>query len=189
MSSENAVLAAWLALPEGQRAECIDNKILYYAMPGPKHGEAQGLLFAALRPYHGKRTGPAGLGGWWLSMEVDLELDGFGCRPDLVGWKRIYHPHRPQPDARGLVTAVPNWIAEVLSTSTASVDMGKKRQAYFLAGVEHYWIVDPQNQVVSVYQREENGYVLTVAAGRGETIQAEPFLSVTLHLDEFFEEE
>src|SRR4051812_46417272 len=140
--SRRYTIADWLAIPDEERAELIDGAIVYQGMPGPEHGRAQGKTFALVDGPFGRRLRADDRpGGWWISQEVDMEIAGMGCRPDIVGWRRSKHPRLPQPDARGVVTAIPDWICEVLSPSTAYLDQGKKRRAYHHAGVDHYWLV------------------------------------------------
>ena len=187
-SLPQATLEEWLAIPEEARAELIDGQIVYHAMPGPRHGRAQGELFALLRPYGRRFGGGDGPGGWWFSQEVDMEINGFGCRPDVQGWRREKHLALPEPDARGLTTVVPDWICEVLSPSTARYDLGKKRSAYFRAGVEFYWLVDYSNQTFTALRRTEQGYVIQAAAGPGETVQVDPFGALVINVGDLFEE-
>jgi Uma2 family endonuclease len=39
----------WLAIPEEKRAEVIDGKLVYHAMPGPKHGTTQSGILSFVR--------------------------------------------------------------------------------------------------------------------------------------------
>ena len=100
-----------LAIPEERRAELIDGRIVYQGMPGPVHGSVQGQLAAAVNPYHRRRRGPEGPGGWWISLEVDMHIAGMGCRPDLGGWERVAGPGErvaaePLPDVEVDLDAV-----------------------------------------------------------------------------------
>ena len=185
-----ATIEEWLAIPEARRAELIDGRIVYHAMPGPVHGTTQGTVFSLFRgPYHRRPGGGDRPGGWWLSLEVDLEISGLGCRPDVLGWRRDKEAALPVPDPRGLVTVAPDWICEVLSTSTASVDLGKKRVAYHRAGVTHYWLADPLNGTLTVLQWTPDGYLVVLAAGRGEKVRAPPFDAVEIDVAELFGDE
>jgi len=182
-----ATIDDWLAIPEERRAELIDGRIIYQAMPGPVHGSVQGRLSAAIGPYDRRRRDPEGPGGWWISLEVDMHIAGMGCRPDLVGWERARHPRMPLPNPKGLVTEVPAWICEVLSKSTASVDMGAKRAGYHRAGVGWYWLVDPHNRTLTALQHTERDYLVSRVAGPGERVAVEPFPGVEVDLDALFD--
>lgn len=182
-----ATLKDWLAIPEEERAELIDGEIVYQSMPGPRHGRSQGRIFSRLTDVFDRNAGEGGLpGGWWISLEVDMHIGTLGCRPDVVGWRRDRHPELPEPKKDGLVTEVPDWICEVLSTSTAYLDQGRKRTAYHTAGVEHYWLLDPNYKTLTVLARERRDYVMALVAGPAEIIRAEPFDAIEINTVDLF---
>ncbi len=185
--SQRTTIKDWLAIPEEKRAELIDGVIVYQGMPGPLHGEVQGRTFSlAIGPFGRRIGGGDRPGGWWISLEVDMELAGMGCRPDVLGWLRSKHPRRPEPDERGVVTAVPDWVCEVLSPSTAYIDQGKKRRGYHRAGVQHYWLVDPTNRTLTVLERTERDYLIVLVAGEDDVVRAAPFDAVEIPITEMF---
>jgi Uma2 family endonuclease len=182
-----ATIEEWLAIPEERRAELIDGVIACQGMPGPLHGRVQGKTFAQVDGPFGRPVGNQGFpGGWWISLKVDTEIGGAGCRPDILGWRRDNHPRLPEPDPRGVVIEVPEWICEVLSPRTASIDLGKKRRAYHRAGVAHYWLVDPTNSTLTVLEHSERDYLIVLVAGRGEAVNAPPFEGVEIAVAEIF---
>jgi Uma2 family endonuclease len=106
----------------------------------------------------------------------------------VLGWRRDKHAALPAPDERGIVTAAPDWICEVLSRSTAHVDLGDKRLGYHRAGVTHYWLLDPHNEVLTVLQWTSQGYLVVLVAGRGDKVHAPPFDDVELDVSEALDE-
>jgi Uma2 family endonuclease len=66
-----------------------------------------------------------------------------------------------QPDTT--VFPVPDFIAEVLSRSTASRDRGVKFEDYAAHGVGEYWIIDPDARTIEQYLLRQDRYEL---AGR-----------------------
>ena len=60
-------------------------------------------------------------------------------------------------DARGLRGA-PDWLAEVLSPSTARHDRFRKLPAYERAGVSEVWLISPMERTVSIYLLEAGRY-------------------------------
>jgi Uma2 family endonuclease len=63
-------------------------------------------------------------------------------------------------DARG-VRGAPDWVAEVLSPSTASHDQTVKLSAYERAGVREVWLIDPIDPIdrtLTIYQLEAGYY-------------------------------
>jgi Uma2 family endonuclease len=188
-SPRPATLEEWLAIPEELRAELINGRIVYQGMPGPVHGRAQLAIGALVRAPYDRRPGGADRpGGWWISMEVDLEIAGMGCRPDVLGWRRDKHPAMPSPSARGVVTATPDWICEVLSRTTAHVDLGEKRVGYHRAEVAHYWLLDAHNETLTVLVWTPQGYLVDLVAGRGDRVRAPPFEAAEIEVTELLED-
>ena len=52
----------------------------------------------------------------------------------------------------------PDWIIEIVSPSSRSMDYNKKLFKYRTAGVREYWIVDPTKQQIIVYHFEQDSY-------------------------------
>lgn len=59
-------------------------------------------------------------------------------------------------DDRGCFGA-PDWVIEVLSPSTAARDHLQKRELYERHGVVEYWLVHPNDRILTRYLRGENG--------------------------------
>src|SRR5207244_12469360 len=102
--------------------------------------------------------------------EVELETHEV-YRPDVVGWRRQHVPERPSGRP---IRVRPDWVAEVLSTSNAAIDLGTKLLSYHRAAVPHYWIVDPEHETLTVYRWTAEGYVVLLTAGRSEHVRAAP---------------
>lgn len=49
---------------------------------------------------------------------------------------------------------MPDWIIEIVSPSSRSMDYHTKVSLYHSAGVREYWIVDPMKEIVLVYDME-----------------------------------
>jgi Uma2 family endonuclease len=85
------------------------------------------------------------------STERDEEVDTV-VQPDVFitrGLKKI--------DPRGLRGA-PDWLAEVLSPSTARYDQTVKIAAYERSGVPEVWLINPADRTVAIYRLEEGHY-------------------------------
>ncbi len=66
-------------------------------------------------------------------------------------------------------------MAEVLSPATADVDRGRKREAYGLVGVAHYWLVDPDTRTVEAFTNLRGKLLPEVSLGPGDVLAAPPF--------------
>ncbi|EMY77758.1 putative restriction endonuclease [Leptospira weilii serovar Ranarum str. ICFT] len=65
------------------------------------------------------------------------------------------------------IEGAPDWIAEILSEGNAYHDLKTKKKLYEKHGVEEYWIVDPMERSVEVYQNSESGFKLISSANSG----------------------
>ena len=72
-------------------------------------------------------------------------------------------------DARG-VRGAPDWVAEVLSPSTARHDRTLKLAAYERAGVREVWLIDPVDRTLTIYLLEAGNYGRATTLGlKGRT--------------------
>ena len=132
------------SLPEGQRAELIDGVIYDMAPPSFTHQKLVGEFYRALMNYIESHNGscvvlPAPFG---VFLNAD---DKTYVEPDV---SVICDPNKI--DDRGC-NGAPDWIIEIVSPSTQSMDYFIKLFKYRTAGVKEYWIVNPMKQTIQVY--------------------------------------
>jgi Uma2 family endonuclease len=85
--------------------------------------------------------------------------------PDIV----FFGPAKAARLRRGtLKFPVPDFICEVLSTSTAKRDRGVKFQDYEAHGVREYWLVNPERRELEQYVLERGRYALRMKSRTGE---------------------
>jgi Uma2 family endonuclease len=82
-------------------------------------------------------------------------------------------------DDRGTCGA-PDWIAEVLSPSTAKYDQTTKLRAYERAGVPEVWLIHPTDRTVTIYRIADGNYIRPIILDlKGQTdITAFPGVSI-----------
>ena len=85
------------------------------------------------------------------STEEDDQVDTV-VQPDVL---IVSDPKKV--DARG-VRGAPDWVAEVLSPSTARHDRTLKLSAYERAGVREVWFIDPIDRTLAIYRLEAGYY-------------------------------
>lgn len=188
--SRQATLADYLALPEHSRAELLRGALVERETTGPKHGRALLRLGASVTAHFDRKPGGKFPGGWWIVSDVAVRFDDEVLRPDLAGWRRERVEGFPLDRP---VTIVPDWVCEIVSPSNARTDRVLKLRTYHAAQVPHYWLVDPEEQTLTVFRYGPGGYVVALTATVDEVVAAEPFDAVrlpvaTLFLDEPAEE-
>ncbi len=164
-------------LPDNLVAEIVDGELHASPRPAPRHAVAEtavGMLLG--NPFHFGRGGP---GGWWILAEPELHLGSDVLVPDYAGWRRTRMPSIPD---KAYFELAPDWLCEVISPSTASLDRTRKLAAYARAGVPHVWLVDPLARTLEVLRLEAGRWTIVASHAGNETVRAEPFGEVELAL-------
>lgn len=135
------------ALPEGKRAELIDGEMFEMACPTFTHQSMLSWLNAKIAIHVMEHNGPCRV---LPSLFVVYILnDGYNyVEPDIS-----VICDRNKVDDRGCHGA-PDWVIEIVLPSSKHMDYVRKLALYQTAGMREYWIVDPQQQSVTVYDLE-----------------------------------
>jgi Uma2 family endonuclease len=111
--------------------------------------------------------------------EPELHLVGQVMVPDLAGWRRERMPEIPDVSFFELAL---DWVCEILSPATATLDRTRKMRHYADAGVHHLWLVDPRIKTLGVYRLDGGSWRVVVTHGGDAPVRAEPFDAVELDL-------
>ena len=131
-------------LPEGTRAELIDGQIYYMAPPSRTHQKILHFFDRTIGNYIAEKGGLCEI--YPAPFAVFLNKDDINyVEPDI---SVICDPSKL--DDKGCHGA-PDWIIEIVSPSTQSIDYGIKLFKYRTAGVREYWIVNPVTRMVNVF--------------------------------------
>lgn len=134
----------YLALPEENRYELIDGVIYEMSSPSRNHQVAAGYLYHQLMTCAYKHPGPCY--PYMAPLDVQLNRDNktmvqpdvmICCDPELTSRDRIF--------------GAPEFLAEVVSPSSANRDRFIKLSKYKEAGVKEYWIIEPEKYRVIVF--------------------------------------
>jgi Uma2 family endonuclease len=171
-----------IGLPEAVRAEIVGGELVTLPAPRPRHSKPQGALRRFIGGPFDDDDGFGGPGGWWIFVEVEVQLGDAVVRPDLSGWRRS---RLPQPDVRPILV-VPDWICEVLSESNEAHDRVTKRRLYAEHGVQHYWLVDPEARTLEALTLETGRWVDAGSFDETAVARIAPFESIELPLGRLF---
>lgn len=171
------------ALPPTWRGEVIDGALYAFPRPGAPHAHIQASVAADLTdPFHRGRGGP---GGWWILIEPGIQLPRAPeIAPDLAGWQRTRLNRLPQS---GPIDLAPDWVCEILSSSTRSYDMLVKRPFYAGIGVQHVWYIDPEARTLTVSRLESGRWLELGVFGAEQIVRAEPFDTIEIPLSPWWE--
>lgn len=132
----------YVALGEEPRAEYVDGKVLVSPSPDRLHSRIGRRLADAIEAV--------------LPEELDVDTEwswttgGDEFIPDVVVYTGTEETVR--------LTAVPLLAVEILSTSSCA-DLVMKAFKHAAAGLPHYWIVDPRDEVVDAFELVDGAYV------------------------------
>ncbi len=70
------------------------------------------------------------------------------------------------------VYGAPDFVAEVISPSTAHKDLGEKRDLYEKSGIREYWLLNPDNGSVLAWRRTESGFAPVAEYPEGSEVPA-----------------
>lgn len=164
-------------VPDIQVAEIVDGELHATPRPAPRHAYAGSLLGAAITgPY---ARGLGGPGGWWILDGPELHLGGDVLVRDLAAWRTARMPRLPDT---AFFPVAPDWICEVTSPSTASLDRGRKLAIYARERVGHAWIIDPAAGTLEVFGLESGRWTLLATHAGADVVRAEPFDGMDLEL-------
>ena len=135
------------ALPDGKRAELIDGQIYYMAPPNTKHQRILSFLHLEIGNYIRAKKGTCEVFPAPFAVFLSAD-DSKYLEPDIsvICDKNKLNIHG--------CSGAPDWIIEIVSPSSRSMDYYTKLSLYRSAGVRDYWIVDPAKQLVLVYDME-----------------------------------
>jgi Uma2 family endonuclease len=85
------------------------------------------------------------------------------------------------PDTPAFALA-PDWVCEVVSPSTESLDRARKMPVYARERVAHLWLVNPLARTLEVYRLAEGRWLLLTTHEGAVKVHAEPFDAVELEL-------
>jgi len=166
-----------MKVPDIMVAEIVDGELHASPRPALRHARAGSILGGRLTPpFDEGRGGP---GGWWILFEPELHLGRHVLVPDLAGWRRTRLPVFPD---EAYATLVPDWICEIVSPSTASLDRSKKLAIYARESVRHAWLIDPIAGTLEVLRLDGGRWTILATHSGSEVVRAEPFQEVELEL-------
>lgn len=178
--------ADYLTWPEGERDELINGVAYVKEPPAPSrcHQELVGELHYQVR--HALQGKPHRV----YVAPFDVRLPESGEPDEQI--RTVVQPDvlvvcdLDKLDQRGM-RGGPDWIAEVLSPSTASHDQIIKLPVYERAGVREVWLIHPTDRVLTVYRLEDGRYrhpIVLEMKGRtalsaviGVSIDWDPFIT------------
>lgn len=135
------------ALPEGERAELIDGKMYMMATPTLTHQDILMWMSVTIWNYIRDKKGTCKVLPAPFAVYIKNDEHNY-VEPDVT-----VICDKDKLDEKGCHGA-PDWAIEIVSPSSKTMDYIRKCALYEVAGVREYWIVDPKERRVIVYNFE-----------------------------------
>ena len=166
------------------RMEFINGEIYILGSPDLGHQELLGRLYLIFNQYfHGKpcRVFFAPFDVHFRKQELK-EPDV--CQPDLL----VACDLANNITDKGRYMGTPSLVLEIVSDSTRSKDMIDKLNTYRLSGVREYWVVDPRQKNILLYDFENCEIDTYRTFEGGNTAQSIAFAGLTAEISPLFRE-
>lgn len=158
------------ALPPHVVGEIVHGVLYSHPRPAPRHATAATAVSTQVAgPFQFGQGGP---GGWIFMIEPELHLGRNIVVPDIAGWRT--ERLTPFPETAFIETP-PDWLCEILSPSTQSVDRTDKLAVYAEFGVKHCWYVDPIAKTLEVFELSGTKWLIAAAFKDADAVTAPPF--------------
>lgn len=164
-----ATFADLANVPDTMVGQIIDGALVVHPWPALPHVQTTSNVGGDINGRFGRSRAP---GGWWIVDKPEVHLSADALVPDLAGWKRERLATLSQ---EAFLTIAPDWVLEVLSPSTASIDRVSKARIYAREGVRWLWFIDPIARTIEVNRLESGRWLQVAAFTAGEPLRAEPF--------------
>jgi len=167
------------ALPDdGKRYELIEGELFVSPSPATRH-QLVSFRFSLELGQSLDKTGLAII----LPAPTDLLLNSTTVVvPDLA----IVSTARASIITRRALEGPPDVVVEILSPSSLDRDQYIKRKLYERFAIPEYWVVDPDQDLVTVHRLDDGSYGIRATYDRSSTLECPEFPSLRVHLLDVF---
>lgn len=172
----------YLLFPDdGRRHELIDGEHYMTPAPSTRHQRILEDLLVAIKVFLKKNK----LGEVYIAPTDIVLSDLDVVQPDLL----FIASHRSSIIKEKCIQGAPDLVVEIVSETTRKTDEVIKRKLYERYGVEEYWIVDPELEIIKIFRMTEEGYVRSAELSKemNDTLITPLLPDLKIPLSEIFE--
>jgi Uma2 family endonuclease len=164
-------------LPEGAPYQLIGGELVKSPSPTVLHQDIISALFRKLVPFVDSGMGKV----YFAPLDVYLsEVETY--QPDLM----FITNERLDIIKEKNIQGAPDLVIEVLSPCTAYYDLRHKKEVYAEHGVVEYWVVDPMERSIEIYENRGREFERVEYVKRKGSIQSHLFEGFIVSLAELF---
>ncbi len=162
-------------LPEGAPYQLIGGNLVMTAAPSTYHQIISASLMLTLSNFvHEQQLGVV------LYAPIDVYFEETETyQPDIIFISR----ERLNMIEEERIKGAPDLVVEILSPTTAYYDLKKKFKVYEKHGVEEYWVVDPGDRSIAVYENREGKLALVQEVTRKGKVQSKVLSGFELEVE------
>lgn len=173
-----SALERFLALPEGTACQLIAGELVMSPAPIPLHQAVILELSIQMALFVKKEKA-----GRVFTSPIDVRLNERSIfQPDIL----FISKEKANLIGERMIEGPPDLVAEVLSPSSAYHDLRTKFRAYEQAGVQEYWIVDPERKSVEVFVSSGSKFQLRQEAEGEGAVQSVLLAGLSVDLADIF---
>lgn len=163
---------------DGNRYELFEGELIVTPSPVEKHQRTVSNLMFLLGHHINKHE----LGRLYTAP-IDVYFDEETVvKPDLL----FISTNRMKIIQEKRIEGAPNLVIEILSAGTEERDRGFKFQRYAKEGVEEYWLIDPEKEMLEIYRLTKTGYDLQNKFSGQDNVHAPIFSGFTFPVNELW---
>ncbi len=172
----------YLNMPDepGFRLEILDGILVKEPSPSVMHQRVLRVLALKLEDYFGKHDPEGEV--FFAPLDVTFR-DVSVVQPDLIYIAGTQY----EIIEENRVNGAPTLAIEIISPSSRRKDRLQKLQLYQKEGVEHYWVVSPEDKSLECYHLNGEVYSLVVAGMDEETVEHPAFVGLAISLGTLWE--
>lgn len=171
----------YLKIPEepGYRFEVLEGFLVKEPSPSLHHQRVSSALYRQLANYFDEFDPEGEL----FYAPLDLTLaDDIVLQPDILFVSKARKDILRQERIDGAC----DLVVEIISPASRRKDRLRKMEIYRKAAIPHYWLVDPEEDMIEAYMLKDGNYLLVFTGGPGDSFTHPEFSRLSLDLDKVF---
>jgi Uma2 family endonuclease len=177
VETKKQTVADFDALPEGTLVQLIDGELM--ASPAPTRDHQWSIL--QLSSQFNTFVLTRNLGAVYCSPIDVYFTDEEAYQPDI-----IFISQKKLNNLGKRIDIIPDLIVEVLSPSNAYHDLVHKKNVYEAHGVKEYWIVDPIEKTIEVFENRDGQFVTIAKARKAGRVSSKLLEGFSTELNSIF---
>lgn len=166
------------------RMEFINGEIFIMGLAEFFHQAILGDLHVIFKEYFGEEKCRPIIAPFDVHFKKQDIKDPDVMQPDLI----VLCDLENNINEKGRYTGTPTLTLEILSPSTRSIDMLYKLNTFMTSGVSEYWLVDPDNKMITIYTFTDYQIDKIEVYKKGETAKSEIFEGLSVDVKLLFDE-